>query len=160
MREKELISVLKESGRHICCAESCTGGMLSSILVSVVGASDALDMGFVTYANDAKIKLLGVNGDAITEHGVVSEQVAEQMAKGAARVSGAEVAVGISGIAGPGGSEHKPEGMVCFGFYIDGKTETRTKQFGAIGRQKVRRASCEFAIDTLLEMLLNTKKHS
>lgn len=80
MREEELISLLKEKGLHICCAESCTGGMLSSTLVNVVGASDALDMGFVTYANEAKIKLLGVDAKTIEHYGVVSEQVAEQMA--------------------------------------------------------------------------------
>lgn len=157
MREEELIFLLKERGLHICCAESCTGGMLSSTLVNVVGASDALDMGFVTYANEAKIKLLGVNAQTIEQYGVVSEQVAEQMARGAANVSGAQVAVGISGIAGPGGSEHKPEGMVCFGFFINGKTTAYTKQFGALGRQCVRTRSCEFAIDTLLELLKNEK---
>ncbi len=157
MREEELISLLKEKGLHICCAESCTGGMLSSTLVNVVGASDALDMGFVTYANEAKIKLLGVDAKTIEHYGVVSEQVAEQMAHGAAEVSGAQVAVGISGIAGPGGSKYKPEGMVCFGFYINGKTATYTKQFGALGRQNVRTLSCEYAIDTLLRLLKDEK---
>ena len=157
MREEELISLLKEKGLHICCAESCTGGMLSSTLVNVVGASDALDMGFVTYANEAKIKLLGVDAKTIEHYSVVSEQVAEQMAHGAAEVSGAQVAVGISGIAGPGGSEYKPEGMVCFGFYINGKTATYTKQFGALGRQNVRTLSCEYAIDTLLRLLKDEK---
>ena len=157
MREEELISLLKEKGLHICCAESCTGGMLSSTLVNVVGASDVLDMGFITYANEAKIKLLGVDAETIKHYGVVSEQVAEQMALGAANISGAQAAVGISGIAGPGGSEHKPEGMVCFGFFLNGKTAAYTKQFGALGRQNVRTRSCEFAIDTLIKLLENEK---
>lgn len=157
MREEQLIALLKERGWHICCAESCTGGMLSSTLVNVVGASDVLDMGFITYANEAKIKLLGVDAETIKHYGVVSEQVAEQMALGAANISGAQAAVGISGIAGPGGSEHKPEGMVCFGFFLNGKTAAYTKQFGALGRQNVRTRSCEFAIDTLIKLLENEK---
>ena len=153
MNEEKLVRLLENSGRRICCAESCTGGMLSSRIVDVVGASDVLDMGFVTYANDAKIKLLGVDGDTINKYGVVSEQVAGEMADGAARVSGAQTAVGISGIAGPGGSEHKPEGMVCFGFFKDGKTVTYTKLFGPLGRQKVRAASCDFAINMMIKLL-------
>lgn len=138
---------------HICCAESCTGGMLSSTLVGVVGASDVIDMGFVTYANSAKIKLLGVNEADIDKYGVVSEPVAGQMAKGACDASDAEVGVGISGIAGPGGSDFKPEGMVCFGFCVNGKIVTETVQFGALGRQNVRQKSCEFAIDKLIELI-------
>ena len=90
-------------------------------------------------------------------YGVVSEQVRNRWRHGAAEVSGAQVAVGISGIAGPGGSEYKPEGMVCFGFYINGKTATYTKQFGALGRQNVRTLSCEYAIDTLLRLLKDEK---
>lgn len=138
---------------HICCAESCTGGMLSSTLVGVSGASDVIDMGLVTYANSAKIKLLSVSEADIDKYGVVSEVVAGQMARGACEISGAEVGVGISGIAGPGGSDFKPEGMVCFGFCVNGKVITKTVQFGPLGRQNVRQSSCEFAIDTLLELI-------
>ena len=138
---------------HICCAESCTGGMLSSTLVGVSGASDVIDMGLVTYANSAKIKLLSVSEADIDKYGVVSEVVAGQMARGACEISGAEVGVGISGIAGPGGSDFKPEGMVCFGFCVNGRVITKTVQFGPLGRQNVRQSSCEFAIDTLLELI-------
>ena len=138
---------------HICCAESCTGGMLSSALVGVAGASDVIDMGLVTYANSAKIKLLDVDPAAIEKYGVVSEEVAGQMARGACAISGAEVGVGISGIAGPGGSDFKPEGMVCFGFCINGSVTTATVQFGAIGRQSVRESSVEYAIDTLISKI-------
>ncbi len=153
MNEQTLVELLKQKNMHICCAESCTGGMLSSTLVSVVGASDVLDMGFVTYANKAKIKLLSVNEADIDKYGVVSEIVAGQMARGACDMSDAEVGVGISGIAGPGGSEFKPEGMVCFGFCVNGHVTTCTVQFGAIGRQNVRKKSCEFAIDTVIELI-------
>lgn len=153
MKAEQLVKVLKQKNLKICCAESCTGGMLTSTLIDVVGASDVLDMGLVTYANDVKQKLLGVNPKAIEQFGVVSETVAEQMAIGAKNASGANIGVGITGIAGPGGSEHKPEGMVCFGFLVDNKITTKTMQFGAIGRQNVRKKSCEFAIDTLLQLL-------
>lgn len=153
MNEQKLIELLKQKGMHICCAESCTGGMLSSTLVGVVGASDVIDMGFVTYANRAKIKLLNVRDADIDKYGVVSEIVAGQMARGACEVSDAEVGIGISGIAGPGGSQFKPEGMVCFGFCVNGEVTTYTEQFGAIGRQNVRQKSCEFAINKAIELI-------
>ena len=153
MNEQKLVELLKQKNMHICCAESCTGGMLSSTIVGVVGASDVVDMGFVTYANEAKIKLLSVKQVDIDKYGVVSEIVAADMARGACEMSGAEVGVGISGIAGPGGSGLKPEGMVCFGFCVNGEVTTFTQQFGAIGRQNVRKKSCEFAIDKVIELI-------
>ena len=154
MRNEKLVRLLMEKGYRICCAESCTGGMLSSAIVDVANASSVVDMGFVTYANEAKIKLLGVNTDTIDKFGVVSEAVAGQMANGAAKTSGAQVGVGISGIAGPtGGSDKKPVGTVCFGFYITGKTVTKTMYFGNLGRTQVRMAACNFAIDTLISLL-------
>ena len=153
MNNKLLVEKLKQKGYKICAAESCTGGMFTSSLVGITGASDVIDMGFVTYANDAKIKLLGVSADDIEKYGVVSEIVAGQMAKGAADVSGADIGVGITGIAGPGGSRYKPEGMVCFGFCINGQVITKTMQFGAIDRNEVRKKSCDFATDTLIELL-------
>jgi len=153
MNEQKLVELLKQKNMHICCAESCTGGMLTSTLVGVVGASDVIDMGFITYANEAKIKLLCVKQEDIDSYGVVSETVAGQMARGACAASGAQVGVGISGIAGPGGSDFKPEGMVCFGFCVNGRVTTHTEQFGAIGRQNVRQKSCELAIDKLIELI-------
>jgi len=153
MNEQKLVELLKQKNMHICCAESCTGGMLTSTLVGVVGASDVIDMGFITYANEAKIKLLSVKKEDIDRYGVVSEAVAGQMARGACDASGAQVGVGISGIAGPGGCDFKPEGMVCFGFCVNGEVCTFTVQFGAIGRQNVREKSCRFAIDKLLELI-------
>lgn len=153
MREKELIELLKKNKMHICCAESCTGGMLNSKLVSVSGASDVLDMGLVTYANSAKVKLLGVDERDIEKYGVVSEQVAGQMSQGAARISDAAVGIGISGVAGPGAQGRKPEGMVCFGFCINGKVFSNTEQFGALGRQSVREHACEYAINRAIELI-------
>lgn len=153
-KETMLVKLLSEKGWHISFAESCTGGKAAARLVNVPSASSVFDASFVTYANEAKIEFLGVNPDTIREHGVVSEEVAVQMAKGAAVSAGCEIGVGISGIAGPtGATKEKPVGMVCFGFYIDGKTLSATKQFGAIGRNAVRNESVEFVYDTLLEKL-------
>lgn len=145
-----VVRKLIEKNFHISFAESCTGGMVSAALVSVADASKVLDVSFVTYANEAKIKYLGVDADAIEQYGVVSEEVASQMAAGVATEAASEVGVGITGVAGPGGgTKDKPVGMVCFGFYMNGETKTYTKQFGEIGRNEVRRRSVEFVYETL-----------
>lgn len=139
---------------HISFAESCTGGMAAAGLVDVPDASKVLDLSFVTYANDAKIRYVDVLPDTIEQYGVVSEPVAAQMAAGAAKAASAQVGVGISGVAGPsGGTKAKPVGMVCFGFSIDGKVHTKTVQFGNIGRNAVRQGSVDFVYDTLLQLL-------
>ncbi len=153
-----LVALLGEKGWHICFGESCTGGMAAAGIVDVASASAVIDLSFVTYANDAKIKYLGVNPDSIEKYGVVSQTVAAEMAIGAARAGHAEVGVGISGIAGPsGGTEEKPVGTVCFGFYINGETITKTMRFGNIGRNAVRQASVDYVYDTLIK-LLNTEQ--
>lgn len=152
--EEELVERLIEKNLKISFAESCTGGLCCGTLVNVKNASKVLDMSFVTYANEAKIKLLGVKADTILTNGVVSEEVAYEMAEGAAKAAGSEVGVGVTGVAGPGGgTAKKPVGMVCFGFCINGKTVTYTKQFGEIGRNQVRKSSVEFVFQTLLELL-------
>ena len=152
--EKVLVDLLIEKGWHISFAESCTGGLASAKLVSVPDASRVLNVSFVTYANEAKVEYLGVCQKTIDEYGVVSEQVAEEMAVGAACKNHAEVGVGISGIAGPGGATaSKPVGTVCFGFYVNGKKYVYTKQFGNIGRNNVRDASVRFVYKTLIELL-------
>ena len=136
------------------CAESCTGGLVASRIVNVPDASRVLNVSFVTYANEAKIRYLGVDPGTIGARGVVSEEVAGQMALGAARQAGAQVGVGISGVAGPsGGSPEKPVGTVCFGFYIAGKTETATKHFEGRERNEVRADSAEFVLRRLFELL-------
>lgn len=154
MRETELVNLLIEKGLHISCGESCTGGMLTAALVNVPAASTVLNASVVTYANEAKIKYLSVSEKTIEEYGVVSEQVAAEMAKGAAVNNNAEIGVGISGVAGPGGgTEKKPVGMVCFGFYINGEVYTFEKKFGTLERNVIRKKSTEFAIDKLIELL-------
>jgi nicotinamide-nucleotide amidase len=137
----------------IACAESCTGGMLAAALTDLPGSSAIFDRGFVTYTNAAKIDLLGVSPATLTAHGAVSEQVALEMARGALARSGAQIAVSITGIAGPGGSEHKPEGRVCFGLATASGITTQTQEFGALGRDKVRRAARDFALGLIFEAI-------
>ena len=152
--EEQLVMILKEKGWHITFAESCTAGLASARLVNVPDASSVLDVGFITYADEAKVKYLDVNSDTIKEYGVVSEEIAAQMCAGAAKAMNAEVGVGITGIAGPtGGTDKKPVGMVCFGIYINGSITTWTRQFGNIGRNQVRNASVDFIYEKLLEAL-------
>lgn len=153
MKEKKLVLKLIEKGYKIATAESCTGGMLASTIVNVPMASKVFDESVVTYANEAKIKYCKVSSETIKKLGVVSEEVAAEMSKGIAESSGANVGVGISGIAGPtGGTDTKPVGMVCFGFYLNGNTQTFTKYFSG-SRTTVRKKSTRFAINTLLELL-------
>ena len=151
----EVVKILKDRGWHISFAESCTGGLACAELVGVPDASWVLDASLVTYANEAKIRYLGVDEALISAHGVVSETVAGEMAKEVDFANSAEVGVGISGIAGPsGGSEEKPVGCVCFGFYINGEMHTEKVLFGDLGRNNVRHASVEHVYKRLSELLL------
>ncbi|MBR1597826.1 MAG: CinA family protein [Lachnospiraceae bacterium] len=151
---KEVVDLLIDKGYHISFAESCTGGLACGTLVGVADASKVLDVSFVTYANEAKMEYLSVDEKSIDSYGVVSEEVAYEMAAGVAKAAGSQVGVGISGVAGPtGGTKDKPVGMVCFGFSINGNVTTYTKQFGDIGRNKVRTKSVDFVFETLYELL-------
>ena len=153
-KAERVAKLLRTRNYRISFAESCTGGLAAAELVGISGVSDVFDMSFVTYANEAKIKLLGVSKKSIASFGVVSEQVALQMACGAAEKAGCEVGVGISGIAGPdGGTAEKPVGMVCFGFQIGKEAFATTVCFGNIGRNEVRARSVEFVYETLLMYL-------
>ena len=149
-----IVDILTEKKWTISFAESCTAGLAAAHLVDIPSASNVFNSSFVTYSNEAKEKYLGVSAETIAEKGVVSEEVAVQMPIGTARANGAQVGVGITGIAGPtGGTETKPVGMVCFGFTIDGRTMSATKQFGEIGRDAVRIASVEYVYSFLATML-------
>lgn len=150
--EEEVVKRLIDKGYHISFAESCTGGLTAATIVSVADASRVFDVSFVTYANEAKIKYLGVQQNVIEQFGVVSEEVAQQMAEGVAKEAHSEVGIGITGIAGPsGGTKMKPVGMVCFGICIAGRSKTYTMQFGSIGRNEVREKSVEFVLRQLLK---------
>jgi nicotinamide-nucleotide amidase len=153
-RAAAILQAARYWGLTITTAESCTGGLISGALTDVAGSSDVFDRGYVTYSNAAKMQMLGVRAETLAEFGAVSEQVAREMAQGALARSGAGLAVSVTGIAGPGGSEFKPEGRVCFGLARQGKpTRTETVEFGAIGRAKVRHATVEHALHLLQQEL-------
>jgi len=145
-----LLDKARKAGVKIATAESCTGGMVAVALTDVPGSSDVVERGFVTYSNDAKIELLGIAPETLSQHGAVSEEVAREMAEGALRHSRAELSVSITGVAGPGGSERKPEGRVCFGIARAGRpTRTETCDFGPQGRDKVRELARDHALALL-----------
>ncbi len=150
MTPADLLQAARYWGFRIATAESCTGGMVAAALTDVAGSSDVFDRGFVTYSNQAKIDMLGVSAETLTAHGAVSEEVAREMAEGALERSKAQLAVSITGIAGPGGSEFKPEGRVCFGLAVRGRpVVVETVEFGAKGRAKVRAAARDHALALL-----------
>ncbi|WP_299893748.1 CinA family protein [uncultured Ruegeria sp.] len=154
MNVTDLLDRAKAQGVMIATAESCTGGMVAAALTDIPGSSAVVDRGFVTYTNQAKQDMLGVQAETLNAHGAVSEEVAREMAEGALRNSRAQLAVSITGIAGPGGSEFKPEGRVCFGLAAEGQpTHVETVEFGAPGRDAVRRAARDHALGLLYTAL-------
>lgn len=150
---KLLIKALKEKGLHISAAESCTGGLISKMLTDVSGASEVFDCAVTTYSNEAKIKLLGVNRETLDSFGAVSEQTAKEMAFGVRTLSGADISVSVTGIAGPTGAvPGKPVGTVCIGIATSEKCYAKTFLFEGT-RSQVRRLSakmaCKMALDEL-----------
>lgn len=148
-----ILAQARARGVMIATAESCTGGMVAAALTAVPGSSDVFDRGFVTYSNAAKQDMLAVRSATLAAHGAVSEPVAAEMALGALQHSRAGVAVSVTGIAGPGGSEFKPEGRVCFGIATRLGVRAETVEFGAPGRDHVRAAACAHALDLLAQAL-------
>jgi nicotinamide-nucleotide amidase len=136
----------------VATAESCTGGLVAAALTEIAGSSDVVDRGFVTYSNAAKQEMLGVSGQTLAQYGAVSRETAEAMAQGALERGGVDIAVSITGVAGPGGgSAEKPVGLVHFGLAArDGQRLQRERRFGDIGRAAVRRESVIEALDMLL----------
>lgn len=150
----QLLRVARGKGVRIATAESCTGGLLSGAITQIAGSSDIFDRGYVTYSNQAKIDMLGVSPATLNTKGAVSPQTATEMAEGALQKSGADIAISITGVAGPGPSEFKPEGRVCFGIAAEGqKTITQTVELGALGRSQVRQASVLHALQMLINAL-------
>ena len=150
-----LLQAARYWGVKIATAESCTGGLIAGALTDVAGSSDVFERGFVTYSNAAKREMLGVRAETLDAFGAVSEQVAREMAEGALTHSAAEMAVSVTGIAGPGGSEFKPEGRVCFGLALRGReTVVETVEFGALGRTGVRQATVEHALGMMARALV------
>lgn len=140
---------------RIATAESCTGGLIAALLTEIPGSSDVFERGFVTYSNEAKIACLGVPKQMIDQWGAVSEAVARQMAERAMKVSNAQLAVAVTGIAGPGGgTDEKPVGLVHMAAARDrGATLHEKHLFGDIGRGEIRMASVEAALRLLLKLL-------
>lgn len=135
----------------IVTAESCTGGLVAGALTSVSGSSSILYGGFVTYANEAKTAMIDVPAELIERYGAVSEQVARAMAEGARRKAGVDVAIAITGIAGPGGgADEKPIGLVHFGLATSQETIHVEKRFGDLGRDQVRIESVRVALEMVL----------
>ena len=150
----EVIRSLKASRLTITTAESCTGGLIAAALTEVPGASSVFYGGFVTYANEAKTEMIGVEARTIRDFGAVSAHVARAMADGARTTALTDFALAVTGIAGPaGGSEKKPVGLVYIA--CSGSDETRVieKRFGPLGRQVIRKLSVEAALQLVLEMV-------
>jgi PncC family amidohydrolase len=144
-----LISLLKNKNLKLVAAESCTGGMLSSLITDISGASSVFEGGFITYSNDLKIKLLGVDEQLIAEFGAVSEQVARAMTQGALEKTGADIAISITGIAGPnGGTLQKPVGLVYIA--VGSKNNINVEKTIFTGnRAEIRKQSVALALNIL-----------
>lgn len=154
MSAAELIELARAANVTIATAESCTGGLVGGAITEVPGSSDVFDHGCITYSNAAKERLLKVSAATLAAHGAVSEAVAREMAEGVLATSGVDLAVAITGVAGPGGSDTKPEGYVWFATALRrGKTLANYQKFGAVGRSAVRRAAVDHALQLLIDRL-------
>ncbi len=150
---KTLAQILLSRNWTVSLAESCTGGLVCATLTELAGSSEWFERGYITYSNEAKTECLEVPTELIESHGAVSEQVAKAMAEGARVNSGSNVAISITGIAGPsGGSAEKPVGTVCFGWATENQTLTKTMCFAG-DRQMIRQAATEFALAELVALL-------
>lgn len=154
---EELVDTLLDSGLTITAAESCTGGLVASFITYVSGSSACFYGSFVTYSNEIKMKMLGVSVETLENHGAVSSECVEQMCKGAAERMDSDIAIAISGIAGPsGGTEQKPVGTVYIGVYFNGKDNKKSvvDRFNFEGdRQAVRLSSVYEAFKMVLSGL-------
>ena len=151
---KDLYTIAIERRSKIVSAESCTAGLLAACLTEMPGSSAFFEQGYITYSNLSKISVLGVDKKTLERHGAVSEEVAKQMAKGALNKSRGTIAISITGIAGPGGSDYKPEGLVCFAIaQKNGGIRVETIEYGPLGRSNIRSSAVEKAIELLHEEL-------
>jgi nicotinamide-nucleotide amidase len=150
---RQVGGALKAKGWKLVTAESCTGGWLAMAVTAVAGSSEWFERGYVTYSNDAKREELGVAEDTLRRHGAVSEQTAREMAAGALKKGRGQVALAITGVAGPsGGTPDKPVGMVCFA-WTDGSKMTSVTRHFAGDRESVRRQSVVHALERIRELL-------
>lgn len=153
--EENLVRILFERALKITTAESCTGGMIASTLVNVAGVSDVFESGYITYSEESKMRILGVKRETLEKYTVYSEEVAREMAEGAARTAGADVALSITGIAGPdGGTADFPVGLCYIGCYYNGETAVVRHVFEG-DRQQVRKQAVQAAIELAISTLDN-----
>jgi competence/damage-inducible protein CinA C-terminal domain len=156
---KRIIDILAEKKQTIVTAESCTGGMVAAALTDIPGASAALYGGYVTYANAAKSRMIHVQARLIRDYGAVSNQVARAMADGARNTARADYAVSVTGIAGPdGGSEKKPVGLVYIAVSSELATVVIEHRFGDLGRDAIRKASVQAALELVLQVLTSDQE--
>lgn len=156
--EDKIVILLKSKQYTITTAESCTGGLLAGRILNVAGASAIFNEGYITYSNEAKMRLLGVSPTTLEKLGAVSSQTALEMAEGVAEAAKAKVALSVTGIAGPdGGTEEKPVGLVYIGCYINGKTTVKECRFSGT-REQNREASVIASLELLLEEINNENR--
>lgn len=156
--EEQVVRLLKKQDLTITAAESCTGGMIAGTLVNVAGASDVFGESYVTYSNEAKHRLVGVNEETLKRIGAVSEETAYEMAAGAARAAGADVGLSSTGIAGPGGgTPEKPVGLVYIGCFVCGNVQVRRLNLHG-SREQIRRNTVEAVLKLAAEMLMECEK--
>ena len=148
-----LLAMCRTATLKLATAESCTGGLIAALLTDIAGSSDVVERGFVTYSNEAKTELLGVPADLLAQYGAVSRETALAMVRGALQNSRAQIAVAVTGVAGPGGgSPDKPVGLVHLAAArSDGRTWHREMRYGDVGRVQVREATMRTALDVLAE---------
>ncbi len=155
---RTLASLLMQKKLRVCTAESCTGGLIAKTFTDLAGSSEWFDRGFVTYSNQSKMDMLGIQSSTLNKFGAVSEEIAREMAEGALKFSQSQLAVSVTGIAGPGGgSDEKPVGTVCFGFAFKSKTGSKKiwieKKWFDGERVQVREASLIFVLNRLNEVI-------
>lgn len=156
--EKKIERVLRHRNMLVTTAESCTGGLIAGTLVNADGISDALKEGYITYSNEAKIRLLGVKKETLEQYGAVSRQTAKEMAEGAAKAAGADAAIAVTGIAGPGGgTEEKPVGLVYIGCCVHGRTVVKRCFYGG-DRAAIRHAAVKEALEILYCQILTAEE--
>jgi len=153
----QTLKMARDKGFHLATAESCTGGLIMAALTEIAGSSDVVDRGFITYTNRAKMEVLGVSTETLRIGGAVTEETAIAMAEGALKHSSANLAISVTGIAGPGGgSAEKPVGLVHMACAKRNSVTVHEKHtFGDIGRDKVREATVAAALRLFLKVMNN-----
>ena len=155
---QKIVELLKRKRLKLSVVESCTGGMLSGAITSVSGSSKVFTLGLITYSNQSKNRILKVPNQIIKKHGAVSIQCCFSMVNNLNKISKSNIAVSITGIAGPGSQGTKPEGLVWFGMANRHISVAKKRNFGPLGRNIVRNESCKHALNLLIEFIRSTIK--